>query len=490
MQKLNQQQRDAVRALVRKHSGFDAFRARNGGFASRQLNGPLLAKAVAEFDLGDDVANVLNMATGWHDAISDESETETETETLIDAPAADASDMAETVLSPLRPFLSASLLATVTDALSPIVALANKPAVEIERERIVEKTVTVTVDSTGATVAPAFVPAARVGASTIGKLFGISSRMKHADKAISVWQSSDGVPDVDPFHVPDVLTLSKLVSAIDPALPRVPRNVWLAGPAGTGKSTLPEQIAARAGRPYTEITFQRAVEPADIIGGNGLVNGATVWVDGVLTRAIRRPGMIILLDEITFAPPGIAAMLQTLLSSRRITLPTGEVVRCADGVCFVCADNTRGFGDESGLYAGTHMANAALVDRMARMIVVDYLDPALEAQALANHTFAPKAACERVVAFINLARKLPGFENVPLSLRRQIAFVEMSLDGYKIDEAFEDCVLSRLPDAERATIHAAFRADFNAVAFKAELDGQPVVAVSTRVTGFGVVDVQ
>jgi hypothetical protein len=51
-------------------------------------------------------------------------------------------------------------------------------------------------------------------------------------------------------------------------------------------------------------------------------------------------------------------------------------------------------------------------------------------------------------------------------------------------------VLSRLPDAERATIHAAFRADFNAVAFKAELDGQPVVAVSTRVTGFDAVDVQ
>jgi MoxR-like ATPase len=480
--KLNAEQRNVVRAIVRDHPDFKGWRVHNGNFASRDLTGPLLAKAIADLGLGDDVAVALNMANATaYDAVAGdggEPMDESENATL---PISDDSDLAETVLSPLRPFLSPTLLDTVASALSPIVALANKPAVE--------KTITVEriVDASGAPIVPAFVAAQRVGASTIGKLFGISSRAKHADKPMSLWNAVDA-PPVDPFYVPDVDNLSMLISAIDPALPRVPRNVWLAGPAGTGKSTLPEQIAARAQRPFVAITFQRAVEPADIIGGNGLANGATVWVDGVLTRAIRRPGTIILLDEITLAPPGLAAMLQTLLASRSLTLPTGEVVRCADGVTFVAADNTRGYGDESGLYAGTHQANAALVDRMARMIVVDYLDAALEAQALANHTLAPKAACERVVRFIGLARKLPGFETVPLSLRRQVAFVEMAMDGYKVDKCFEACVLSRLPDAERATIHAAFTADFDKNAFMAELTNQPVPAPTNTSTAFDVID--
>ena len=498
MQKLNQTQRDTVRRIVRQHPGFDAFRAANGNFASRDLSGDLLRRAVAELPgLTEQAASALAVpmarANGTLPTLSDIADMDAAIAAIGDemepetVPSETESDLAETVLSPLRPFLSPTLLDTVASALTPIVAMANKPAVV----QTVEKTITVerVVDANGSPIVPAFVAANRVGTSTIGKLFGVSAKAKHADKPISLWDASDA-PPVDPFHVPDVSNLSKLVTAIDPAMGRVPQNVWLAGPAGTGKSTLPEQIAARAGRPFVAITFQRAVEPADIIGGNGLSGGATVWVDGVLTRAIRRPGTIILLDEITLAPPGLAAMLQTLLASRAMTLPTGEVVRCADGVAFVAADNTRGYGDESGLYAGTHMANAALVDRMARMIVVDYLDAALEAQALANHTLAPKAACERVVRFINLARKLPGFETVPLSLRRQVAFVKMAADGYTIPECFDDCIGSRLPDAERATIHTAFKADFDANAFKAELSNQPIPAPINTSTAFDVINVE
>ena len=398
-----------------------------------------------------------------------------ETEALaVVSPDGDAAALADSVLSPLRPFLSPTLLGNVETALAPIIAAALKPPVE----RLVETTVTV--DASGKLVAPPVIHCKRVGDSTIGKLFGVSGRVKHADKPMSTWNCSTS-PAIDPYFVADVGTLARLVSAIDPMLPRKPRNVWLAGPAGAGKTTMPEQIAARAKRPFLRIAFQRAVEPADLIGGNGLVNGATVWVDGVLTRAIRMPGTVILLDEITFAPPGLAAALQTLLDNRELQLPTGELVKCADGVTFVCADNTRGFGDESGLYAGTHQANAALVDRMARLIVVGYLPADLEASALANHTGAPRAACERVVAFIGSARKLSGFDAVPLSLRRQVAFVEQVFhDGFTPLEAFDDTMLSRLPDAERETIRAHWKIAFDVAAFSAELKGAPVpVAPST-----------
>jgi cobaltochelatase CobS len=383
-----------------------------------------------------------------------------------------SADLADTVLNPLRPFLSPVLLDTVAAALAPIVDAALRPAP-------VAAPVTITVDANGVPIVPAFVPAQRVGVSTIGKLFGISGRPKHSDKQMSQWNAADA-PKLDPYFVPDLMNLAKLVSAIDPALPRTPRNVWLAGPAGTGKSSLPAQVAARASRPFTHIAFQRAVEPADLIGGNGLVNGSTQWVDGVLIAAIRRPGMVILLDEITFAPPGLLGMLHTLLAERYAQLPTGELVRCADGVCFVMADNTCGYGDESGIYAGTTMSNAALVDRMARLVVVDYLPADLESRALANHTGAPLPACERVVAFTGSARKLAGFDGRPLSMRRQIAFVEMVFhDGFTVPESFEDCILTRLPDAERAALHAHYKATFDAVAFASELSGKAGTVAGT-----------
>jgi cobaltochelatase CobS len=108
---------------------------------------------------------------------------------------------------------------------------------------------------------------------------------------------------------------------------------------------------------------------------------------------MRAPGTIILIDELTIAPAGVQAIIQLVADDHRsITLPTGEVVKAADGVMFVVADNTNGAGDEGGLYAGTNISNVALVTRFKRMIHVDYLTVQKEAEALSNHTSCPMPA--------------------------------------------------------------------------------------------------
>jgi cobaltochelatase CobS len=314
--------------------------------------------------------------------------------------------------------------------------------------------------------------AMRVGQTTFGKLFGFL-RGGASTFPVALWDASDA-PSIDPFYVPEKTSMAKFVTAAERN-----RYVWLAGPAGTGKTTLPMQYAAHTKRPFVRIAFQRATEPTDLIGMLGLDGkGGMKWRDGVLTKAIRKPGTVILLDEITLCPAGIAAILQTLLDMRFITLPTGEVVQCADGVVFCAADNTRGFGDDSGLYTGTTQSNAAMVDRFSRMVVVNYLPADQESQALANRTGAPRDACDRVVAFINSARKLPGFDARPLSLRRMVAFIEMAKDGFSSSESFEDTMLTRLPDAEFEALRQHFKAAFVSAAFEAELSGKPVPAVS------------
>ncbi|MCX7900091.1 MAG: AAA family ATPase, partial [Methylocystis sp.] len=219
----------------------------------------------------------------------------------------------------------------------------------------------------------------------------------------------------------------------------------------------------------------------DLIGCEGLDGkGGMTWRDGALTKAIRRPGTIILLDEPTFAPPGTLAILQTLLDHRFITLTDGSVVRCAEGVSFVAADNTAGSGDASGVYAGTQAMNAALSDRFARHISIDYMPAAQETRALINHTGAPKEAAARVVQFLNNVRTAYARDGGarPVSLRQAVAFIRAAQDGFRPADAAEMVFYNRLPDADRETVRQLFRTQFDDNAFALEMDGRVITPQS------------
>ncbi|MDA4629516.1 AAA family ATPase, partial [Escherichia coli] len=82
---------------------------------------------------------------------------------------------------------------------------------------------------------------------------------------------------------------------------------------GTGKTSLPREIAARTKRPCVRIAHHRTTEPVELIGSMyPASNGGVEWKDGVLTAAIRRAGTIIILDEPTFCRAGVLALYQTL----------------------------------------------------------------------------------------------------------------------------------------------------------------------------------
>lgn len=481
--------RDDIRALIRNHPDYETFRVAHGAFKSRDishLNTMLaietlgLESAVQDILAGNgnpaELAAMVERVDGLDEREEMADDEAAEMPTLNQAMAqaglrmgdpvplddsADAAEtMANTVLDHLRPFISPAILAQVSTALTPIVASALKPPVE--------RTITVTLDANGkAPAMPEYPEAKPVAKSTIGKLFSIAPRDRNANYAVQMWDALDA-PAIDPYFVAVPATMAHFITRAERG-----RAVWLAGPSGTGKSTMPEQYAARTGRPFVAISFQRAIDPLDLIGSPALDGkGGEKWRDGLLTRSIRRPGTVILLDEITSAPPGLLMVLQTLLSSRTLTLPTGERVVAAPGVVFCAADNTAGYGDESGLYAGTMTMNTALVDRFAVVIPVGYMSVPMETQALVNHTGAPRPACERVVKFVHSARKLAGFENWPLSLRRMVSMIEGLQDGFDVEGVFEIAFLTRLPTPEREALRTHFAATFVTSAIEAEMAGK------------------
>lgn len=258
-----------------------------------------------------------------------------------------------------------------------------------------------------------------------------------------------GTATADPHYSPDPKALAAL-AACDVA----GRNVWLYGPAGTGKSSLPAWYAAKLGRPFFRVSFDRSTEPEDLIGGmepDG--KGGMHWRDGVLAQAIRQAGAVVLLDEPTFARPTALAMLQTLLDGGRHLLAraTGERIDCAPGVMFVCADNTSGTGDETGQYSGTSGMNRAFLDRMAARVFVGYMDRAKEKAVLAARAGLPEPVAHLLVDFASRTRAAArnGDMAHALGFRRLEAWAGLIGQGLPSADAFGmTCLAGEAPDDE------------------------------------------
>jgi cobaltochelatase CobS len=491
-------QRNALRGLVRGAPGFAEWREANG--IGPHMTRVTILEALRHFGLGEEAIRVFQSAKpsgayGMSGNIVSTPENDGDADRDADRHNVAADDdvvsLADpverdvaNVLSPVRPFLADKLVEQIESVLRPIVAQAHKPA--IVQVQTVEKVVERIVET------PALSPmregearrATRIGQTTMAKAFsvgGASGKM-----SVQLWDDPLA-PKPDQGYVLDGVRMFLAASSFEAG-----ETVWLAGAAGTGKTTLAREYAARTGRGFTRIGFSRTTELVDLLGQKEPtpdgVSGAVkmVWTDGVFTQAIRRPGTVILLDELTAAPPGTAIAFQTILDERKVTLPTGEVVSFADGVVVSIADNTAGYGDESGVYAGTHSANAALVDRAARVVVVDYLPTMLEAEALQKRTSASQGACVRVAEFAAKVRNEAarnGGDSRPFSIRRLIAFMNAThRDGLKPADSWDITVLSRLPEADRETMRQAIRAHFDAVTYARELKGLPVDVASTTLS--------
>lgn len=165
-----------------------------------------------------------------------------------------------------------------------------------------------------------------------------------------------------------------------------PVPVWLAGPAGTGKTELVRQLAARLGRAFFRVNYTRATEPADVLGDMGLEAGNTSFQYGPAAQGFKVAGAIVLHDEITYAAQGYLAALNPVLerNGAPVRLPrVGELLSVADHVANFAADNTLGHGDIGGEYLGRNSGMG--IDTLSRFMFkvrMQYLPEAQEAKLL------------------------------------------------------------------------------------------------------------
>ncbi|MBZ5520663.1 MAG: gas vesicle protein GvpN [Acidobacteriia bacterium] len=156
-------------------------------------------------------------------------------------------------------------------------------------------------------------------------------------------------------------------------------GVHLAGPAGTGKTTLAFHIAAKRGRPVTLIQGDEEFVSSDLVGRNtgyhksSLVDNYihsvvkteeavnTFWMDSRLTRACQE-GFTLIYDEFNRSRAEANNTLLSVLEERILNLPGRRTN--GEGFIDVHPDFRAIFTSNPEEYAGVHKTQNALTDRL------------------------------------------------------------------------------------------------------------------------------
>lgn len=172
------------------------------------------------------------------------------------------------------------------------------------------------------------------------------------------------IPERDPLYVPEG-SYFKLVKLFK-SKKWVP--MWITGPTGVAKTMSIEQACAAAGREFFRIQITKESDEASLLGTFHLRNGETEFVQSRVITAMERGG-VLLLDECDLGSDK-AMCLQPVLEGKSVYLSRAlRTVVPAPGFQCVATANTKGRGDESGMYIGTNFINEAFLDRIAAMTV-------------------------------------------------------------------------------------------------------------------------
>ncbi len=199
--------------------------------------------------------------------------------------------------------------------------------------------------------------------------------------------------------------------------------VHIAGPAGTGKTTLAFHIAERLARPVSLIHGNDEFGSSDLIGRDAGYRKSTLvdnyvhsvlkteetldvhWVDNRLTTACEQ-GHTLIYDEFNRTPPEANNMLLSILEERILNMPQRGG---GDGYLRVHPNFRAIFTSNPEEYAGVHKTQDALLDRLIT-IQVDHYD--LETEI--GITKAKSGLDEDQVAYIvRIARALRSIGSSP-----------------------------------------------------------------------------
>lgn len=262
----------------------------------------------------------------------------------------------------------------------------------------------------------------------------------------------DMVPEKDEDYVIHIDNLKNALIAMEF---NYPLYIW--GHAGTGKTTLVELICNATNRPLIRVQHTIGTEEADVVGQWVVRNGETVYELGALPLAMKY-GWTYLADEYDFGMPSILAIYQSVLEGKPLMIKNADsanrVIKPHPNFRFVATGNTNGSGDETGLYQGTQIQNAANYDRFNVVIKTEYLPAQMEQKILINKTGIMPKDAEKFTKFAENVRN--DFDDnkisLPISPRTLLRAASLGLIRGNFKQGLSLAFTNKLSAVDKATV--------------------------------------
>lgn len=215
-------------------------------------------------------------------------------------------------------------------------------------------------------------------------------------------EALDFLPDLDPDYVFNIDLVKKVIMGFE-----LNKPVYLWGFHGTGKTTILQQAAARTRRPFMRVQHSLNMQESDVLGQWTVKDGSTQFQLGPLPQAMIN-GWVYCADEYDTAMPNVTTVYQPVLEGQALIIkdapPIWRKIIPHPDFRFVATGNTNGIGDETGLYQGTIMQNAANYSRFGITEEVKYMDANLEVAVLQSKAKLVKSDAKKIVIFGNRIR--------------------------------------------------------------------------------------
>jgi len=260
---------------------------------------------------------------------------------------------------------------------------------------------------------------------------------------------SELVPDIDPNYLFNLDVLKTLLMGFEL---RIPTYLW--GHSGTGKTTIYEQIAARTGRAMLRVQHTANMEEEHVLGGWRLRDGKTIFELGPLPMAMIN-GWVYLADEYDFGRPEVLSLYQPVLENKALVIKEADlanrIIRPHPGFRFIATGNTNGQGDETGLYQGTNMQNAANYERFGIVEKMEYMEASVEAALVSKQAQIPLEDAKKLIDYATRIRGEFDSSKIsnPISPRSLIYAGRLGLAKSNYLYGLEKAYINRLSSIDR-----------------------------------------
>lgn len=270
------------------------------------------------------------------------------------------------------------------------------------------------------------------------------------DFEVPVYSGYSNVPEVIPEYIFQHAETEAFVRSIVSGL-----NTRLVGHAGGGKTSLPEQVAARTGRPCYIQSFNEFLEPPEVVGDVRLIGGETKFLEGPLTQAIKEP-CIVVFDEYTRATAAMTMALQRFPEKRELFLAGnmgGDVtVKAHPEMALVVADNTRGLGDDIDKYVSANVQDVSTLNRWHVTIEIPYPSRQIERDFILKvQPDFPEKVADTLSKISQEFHKgfITGEFSLPFSMRNLRAVAFLAMQYRSLEKALDLNYLAALEESER-----------------------------------------